>query len=127
MIGAVLAWDPTGSMIRLAQMIKIINRFKFINVKYGDTLEKFIRSTNAGFETSSFERDISYKLFNGKTRGKLNTSEVRVFYFSDSNIFKPVAYLFLWLLKYISRKCYMPRLRSKYRGQLLVKKSSEGL
>jgi hypothetical protein len=98
-------------MVRLAQVIKIINRFKFIDVKFGESLEKFIRSTDADFSLDKFQRDASYLLCNGKTRGKLNNREVSVFYFSSTNYIQPIAYILMWSLRFFFRKSLIPRLK----------------
>lgn len=110
----------------MAQVIKIINRFKFIDVKFGESLEKFIRSTDADFKLDAFQRDTSYLLCNGKTRGKLNNSQVSVFYFSSTNVFQPLVFIFMWLLRFFFRKIAIPKLKKKYADQFILKNSKIG-
>ena len=126
LIGTILAWDPTGIMIKLAQMIKIISRFRYLDVSFGNNLEKFIQSTETEFDTDQFQRDATYLLFNGKTRGKLTHKRVPAFYFSATNYFRPLVYMTLWCLKTYFHWKVIPRLKRKFNGQHLLKSSQTG-
>lgn len=70
-------------LIKFILIMKIINRFKLINIDYGELLDKFLGGIFNIFETSDTKIETQNFKFDTKNRGKLSFYETEVVIFFD--------------------------------------------
>jgi hypothetical protein len=91
-------FDPTGSLFKMVQMVKLFRRVRFLHIKFGVMLEAFLRALDPGFPQKAKTIEQNY-LFTGQTPGKLDPEIVPVLWFYPGNLWKPITYMVLWLMK----------------------------
>jgi hypothetical protein len=58
-LGLVLGVDPSGSLMKLAQILSLLNRVKYLNINFGIMLDSFLAGLNPGLEFTSELKDTS--------------------------------------------------------------------
>ena len=71
----IIALDPTGFLIRLIQILKIINKLYFININYGRRLDAFFNQLSLVVTSSNTSKDLT-TIKSKKFRGRLSEKSV---------------------------------------------------
>ena len=101
-IGAVAAIDPTGIMIKFAQVLKLVNKLYYININFGRRLDAFLKR----LEQEQIDHSISDKqlaVYSKTYRGKLTRSLVSVDGAFQQRLLGTIFYLFSWFLLFIKK------------------------
>ena len=93
---AMLALDPTGILLRLCQILKIVNKLYFININYGQKLDAFL-SRLGGLISIKLTTAEDEALHTKHYRGKLSKKHVAVDFVSKNKLHLTV-YLSSWTL-----------------------------
>jgi len=73
---SVFSFQPSGLIVRFAQILKIINKLYFININYGKRLTAFLYSLTTTFRQFK-DSPQNVQVYNNEDyRGKLSSSEV---------------------------------------------------
>ena len=98
---AVGGFNFVGGIMKLAQILKIINKLYFININYGKRLDAFLKTISHGSRYDSINDADKLVLHERNSRGKLSSSK----YILDgiqNMTFEYVIYLACWITLTIS-------------------------
>ena len=89
--------DPTGLLVKFAQILKIINKIRFVNINFGSTLQAFLNKVGELF-VSGQPHDEALQVTNSiGSRGKVSTWYVSLS-FGKMFALKLALYLLSWSL-----------------------------
>ena len=106
---AMLALDPTGILLRLCQILKIVNKLYFININYGQKLDAFL-SRLGGLISIKLTTAEDEALHTKHYRGKLSKKHVAVD-FVEKNLVHLIFYLTSWALVVLAKSIIQLRLK----------------
>lgn len=98
---AFLSFDPSGSLLRFSQMVKIYCRFRFLNINYGAQLGTYFEYSAKKFDPPTSKSLDSIIRHNRKYYGNLLWKYVALDIF-EANPSRMIAFGVSWLLKIIS-------------------------
>lgn len=95
----VIFFDPGTMLLRLSQLIKLANRFVFINMNFGKKLTGFLESI-AGVqeESPNKEQPSNRLLLENNSKGKLTKYTVST-KLNGSLVYKIAAYFLIWVIR----------------------------
>ena len=100
-LAVLFAVDPTGLLLRLAQILKIVNKLRFIRVEFGSRLYAFLKSIGDLFKIRrQADQSLDVRASVGY-RGSFSDQNVDL-QFESATLDKMIVYGFSWLLVAIS-------------------------
>lgn len=99
-MGVAAAADPTGTVARFSQVIKIVSRLVYMNVNFGPKLTLFLESSEAlsGVAKVSHQEEVQTRL---AARGKFSYYRVTTSVLNSFHGWKMVLYCISWVMAFL--------------------------